>query len=294
MNVTVVIPARNAALTIGHQLSALRDQKNHPPFTIIVVNNGSTDGTEDIVGSFPLSNIKIVHEEEAGINRARNRGISEAGDGVVLICDADDVVDTYWVSELTNHLTFTTWVAGVAQIEYVNLNSERTRFVSILPGPKKIPKSRDPFFDDTLGGCCGFHKELWKSVGGFDCRLSGSGDEHEFFMRAHKIGFRQTVVPTALIKYRKYLPAKNRLKTTFRRGRSRTQASLCAGGFELRKDPSLQRNLVSFTWKVITLPIWILVNKNRRRLFLDLVFQIGVIFGHASMRRLKDQGRSFT
>ena len=173
---TVVIPARNAAATLMRQLEALERQIGDLPFRVILVDNGSTDGTGDLARAFPATrfDIVVVEEERPGINCARNRGIDAAPEGAVLLCDADDEVSPGWLVAMHAALTGRTWVAGV--VDYTSLNDELTR-TQWGAEERSSCETPEPFIDRTFGCNCGFFKSMWAEVGRFDDRLSGIGGE---------------------------------------------------------------------------------------------------------------------
>lgn len=94
MTFSVIIPAYNCAGTLEStvrsiQLSGLYD------YEIILVDDGSTDGTaalcDELSGKF--AEIRCVHQQNAGVSAARNRGIAEAQGEYLWFVDADDTVD---------------------------------------------------------------------------------------------------------------------------------------------------------------------------------------------------------
>ncbi len=85
--ISVIIPTYQHAKTIGPCLDAVFAQ-TLPPGEVIVVNDGSTDGTEETLKPY-LSRIKLVTQENRGSNFARNRGLGEAKGEFVVFCDAD-------------------------------------------------------------------------------------------------------------------------------------------------------------------------------------------------------------
>jgi glycosyltransferase involved in cell wall biosynthesis len=90
--VSVVIPAHNAAATIGETLLSVRSQ-THRMLEILVIDDGSTDGTADVVRTHTAldSRIRLVRQKNGGVAAARNRGIEEAAAGLVAFVDADDL-----------------------------------------------------------------------------------------------------------------------------------------------------------------------------------------------------------
>lgn len=102
-SVSVVVPVLNGASTIGDMLTALVNQAGVPPQTeIIVVDNGSTDGTQDIVRRF---DVVLLEESKRGPAAARNRGLCHATGDVVAHLDADTLPTRRWLAELVAPFT---------------------------------------------------------------------------------------------------------------------------------------------------------------------------------------------
>lgn len=87
-SVSVVIPAYNSAATIGRAIDSVLMQ-TRPPEQIIVVNDGSTDGTAVAVSEYG-GRIDSVWQPNSGVGAARNRGIQEAKNPWIAFLDADD------------------------------------------------------------------------------------------------------------------------------------------------------------------------------------------------------------
>ena len=93
--VSVIVPAHNAAKTIGRTLSSISAQ-THQNLEIIVVDDGSTDQTATIVRTHTRVDprIRLIRQENAGVAAARNRAVSEARGSFVAPIDADDLWDS--------------------------------------------------------------------------------------------------------------------------------------------------------------------------------------------------------
>ena len=90
--VSVIIPAYNAEVFIGATLLSAA-QQTYEPLEIIVVDDGSTDRTAEIVREFMARDprVKLIQQPNAGVAAARNRGLREAQGSLIAPLDADDL-----------------------------------------------------------------------------------------------------------------------------------------------------------------------------------------------------------
>ncbi len=86
--VSVVVPAHNAERYLGEALDALSRQ-DHAPIEVIVVDDGSSDGTADLVRARP--GVVLLSQENAGPSAARNVGMEASSGELITFCDADDL-----------------------------------------------------------------------------------------------------------------------------------------------------------------------------------------------------------
>ena len=89
LQVSVIIPAHNAARFIADAIDSALEQTLES-IEIIVIDDGSTDATRDIVEKYS-PRVRLLTQERAGVSAARNRGINVAAGKYVAFLDADDV-----------------------------------------------------------------------------------------------------------------------------------------------------------------------------------------------------------
>jgi len=89
MKISVVIPLYNKKETVLRALDSVLSQ-TVLPHEIIVVNDGSTDGSEKIVAQLEQPLLKLANQSNQGVSTARNRGILEARYDWIAFLDADD------------------------------------------------------------------------------------------------------------------------------------------------------------------------------------------------------------
>jgi glycosyltransferase involved in cell wall biosynthesis len=90
MKITVVIPLFNKKDTIRKTLDSILNQTSLPE-EVIVVNDGSTDGSESVVESLKLPFVRLINQLNAGVSSARNKGLNEAKGDWIAFLDADDI-----------------------------------------------------------------------------------------------------------------------------------------------------------------------------------------------------------
>ena len=89
MKVSVIIPLYNREATIGQALRSVLEQ-SVPPNEVIVVDDGSVDGSADVVRALNDPRVRYFHQANAGAGAARNRGLDVAQGDWVALLDSDD------------------------------------------------------------------------------------------------------------------------------------------------------------------------------------------------------------
>jgi glycosyltransferase involved in cell wall biosynthesis len=88
--VSVVIPAYNAMAYLPETITTVLKQ-TYTDFEVIVVNDGSTDNTQEWVSQIEDSRVKLVFQENRGLAGARNKGIEKSQGKFLAFLDADDL-----------------------------------------------------------------------------------------------------------------------------------------------------------------------------------------------------------
>jgi cellulose synthase/poly-beta-1,6-N-acetylglucosamine synthase-like glycosyltransferase/peptidoglycan/xylan/chitin deacetylase (PgdA/CDA1 family) len=102
--VSIVVPAFNEAVGIEGAVGSL-DASDYPEFEVILVDDGSTDGTAALVERLGLPHVTVVRQENAGKPAALNRGLAAARYDVVVMVDADTVFETHTLDRLVRPLS---------------------------------------------------------------------------------------------------------------------------------------------------------------------------------------------
>jgi hypothetical protein len=88
--ITILMPAYNTATYIGEAISSVLAQ-DFETFELLIIDDGSTDETINIIRSYVDNRIRIIRQEHSGISVALNRGLQEANTNYIARFDADDI-----------------------------------------------------------------------------------------------------------------------------------------------------------------------------------------------------------
>ncbi len=96
--VTVVIPCHNLAAYVGEAIESALAQ-TYEPVEVLVIDDGSADDSASVIAPY-ADRVRIITQEETGLERAYNRAVSEAGGEYLARLDADDVLEPRYLEEL--------------------------------------------------------------------------------------------------------------------------------------------------------------------------------------------------
>ena len=211
--VSVVVCTFNRSLLLRKCLESLANQDISVEwYEVIVVDNGSTDDTEEVINEFLTGhkNFRSVNEDRLGLSFSRNRGWNEAIGYYVAFIDDDAIAYPDWVSGIANF---------IARQPDAGIFGGPYDAFYLVPRPAWFPPEYGKL---DLGehercvklGCewivglnMVINKELFNKYGGFDVRLgmTGSktayGEEVKFFLSMRDKGIKIFYVPSIRVKH---------------------------------------------------------------------------------------------
>jgi len=197
--VSVVMPAFDAAWCIGAAASAVLWQ-THRDLELVVVDDGSTDGTADVVGALE-GPVKLIRQENAGVATARNRGIEAASGELIAFCDADDI----WFAEhLAALLDVWDRHGGIATSNSYwllprGIHPSRVRYKGRFPEPSR--QRRAILEQNFVSTMWVFPRALVDEIGPFD-EQRRRAEDWDFWLRAIYAGHRVSLQREPLALYR--------------------------------------------------------------------------------------------
>jgi glycosyltransferase involved in cell wall biosynthesis len=202
MFVSVIVPVYNSAGVIAGCIRSLLDQEySKEGYEIIIVDDGSTDNTKDVVSTF--KGVRFIPQPHAGPATARNLGASHAKGDVILFTDADCIPDSDWIKRMVEPFS-NPGVAGVSGT-YRTLNSNNliARFVGYEIAHRHARMSRFDSIDFIGTAYAGYRKTIFREFGGFDTGFStSSGEDPDLSFRIAAAGHRLVFQPQAAVAHR--------------------------------------------------------------------------------------------
>ena len=217
---SVVVCTYNGEATLRDCLDGLL-KLDYPDYEVIVVDDGSTDGTAAIAAAYPY---RVVSTENRGLSAARNTGLAAATGDVVAYTDDDARPDPDWLTLLA--LTFrTTDHAGVGGPNLPPAGDGAIAdCVANAPGGPVHVLLSDREAEHIPGCNMAFRKECLEEVGGFDPRFRTAGDDVDLCWRLQERGWTLGFNPAAVVWHHR----RNSLRMYWRqqRGYGRAEALL--------------------------------------------------------------------
>lgn len=201
---SVIIPCFNGADTIAGQLEALANQHCSEPWEVIVSDNGSTDGSMEVVKKYAgrLPGLRIVDASgKRGQAYARNMGAKVALGESLVFCDADDEVAPGWLAAMGDALS--RWDFVACRIDIVKLNPSRSTNRPKHPQESGLQEKGGllSYLPHAGGSTIGIKRRIHEEIGGFDesCRLL---EDTDYCWRVQLKGTALHFVPNAVIHVR--------------------------------------------------------------------------------------------
>jgi glycosyltransferase involved in cell wall biosynthesis len=197
LSASVIVPVYNGARTLDACLSALSSQTPIPgPYEIIVVDDGSTDGSAELAARHGA---RVIRQERQGAAAARNAGAQRAQGEILLFTDADCEPLPDWLAEMAAPLARPE-VAGVKGIYQTRQDSLVARFVQAEYEEKydRLAMASRIDFVDTYAAA--YRREVFVAIGGFDTSYpAATVEDQEFSYRVAEGGFALVFAPGARV-----------------------------------------------------------------------------------------------
>lgn len=197
MSVSIIIPTFNGASRVGDCLDSLLEQTAGRDAEILVVNDGSTDNTADVVARY--SDVRLITQSNAGPAAARNRGALEARGTIIMFTDDDCVPMPDWLAAMIEPFDDPN-VVGVKGIYRTRQRRLAARFVQIEYEDKYRRMASLPQIDFIDTYSAGFRRDRFLEMNGYDTRFPvACAEDVELSYRMSARGWTMKFVPAAIV-----------------------------------------------------------------------------------------------
>ncbi len=251
MSISVIIPAYNSEALLPETLESVLGQTTRPD-EVLVIDDGSTDGTAAVAGAFPAP-VRVISKANSGQGASRNFGVELATSEWIAFVDADDLWEPNklerQMEELARHPDADICYTGRVELMHYDERPTLGKVITV-PGPEGLRKS---LFHNTtfLPSSVVIRKSAFQAIGGFDPHFRLVQD-WDLWLRLLHAGAKFAACPEPLVRYRIHpksvthnngiaalaakdeiyeahvLPHLDPLTRKLRRNRSRSEHQACA------------------------------------------------------------------
>lgn len=147
-NIQIIVPVYNAEKSIKRCIDSILEQKTHYSFCLYIINDGSTDMSDNIIETYrKYNNVYIINQNNTGAAKARNEGIKDIYSDYLMFVDADDYIPNNSIEDLLNNAYSNN--SDIVDGSYINISKK---------AHMEIIKSNNKISEDILDGY------LWAKV----------------------------------------------------------------------------------------------------------------------------------
>lgn len=183
---SLIIPSYNRAATLGRAIESIL-QQSYPAFEIIVVDDGSTDQTRQLLESYPQ--VTYYYQVNQGVSAARNRGAERATGDWLIFLDSDDELLPSALADFSKAIREKPSASILLGGYYLKKNGLETKFVP-----------EDGRYIGHLSGSFVILRKVFQEVGGYDGHLKFA-ENTELFFRLDRMQPEKIEVPVPVLRY---------------------------------------------------------------------------------------------
>ncbi len=220
MSASIILASRNEGVMLSRTVHSMLGASCEMPFDIIVVDDGSTDGSVSSEAFAPDATVRMLRTPGLGIAPARNAGARLAPGEMLVFCDAHITVPDGWLDGLAYALedqrcdAVTPGIGPLEPIEFIPLYKIALSapinavgcgriFRSLVHNTWLPAHSKSMECPILSGGCFAISRDAWAHIGGYEDAFRGYGyDEEEISLKLWLFGHRLMTVPDVVIRHR--------------------------------------------------------------------------------------------
>jgi GT2 family glycosyltransferase len=215
MKVSFIIPLYNCLAHTQAMLASLR--ATLPPgltHEIVLVDDGSTDGTRAWLAQKPTVYQVMLNEKNMGFAGACNRGAAAATGEHLFFLNNDLVLQPGWLEPMLAVLTQPSSAALVGNVQlnaasgavdhtgiFFNLKGKPEHDTCLPLVSRLLPFASCRTVDALTGACFGIRRAVWQQLGGFDAGYINGGEDIDLCLRARAAGLRNCIALRSVVRH---------------------------------------------------------------------------------------------
>ena len=274
--ISIIVPAYNAAETLGECLAALLDQSiPRSEYEVIVVDDGSTDETQEVAKK---CGVRLLSQPNQGPGAARNLGVSQAGGEIILFTDADCVPTKEWIEEMIKPFA----ESGVVAVKGAYRTRQRgllARFIQAEFEERYALLERERYVDFVDSHSAAYRKVEFLATGGFDPNFLLSEDV-DLSYKLSRLGHKMIFNPKAIVYHRHPETLWAYFRAKFQRAYWRTKSYRQHPGKMLKDSytPQVLKAQIGLVFLLgLMIPAWLLCERQRPQFFWGMAL-VGSLF----------------
>ncbi len=250
--ISVNIPVYNSKHYVEHSINSILSQSFHD-FEIIIVDDGSTDGSWEILDRLAKKDhrIKLYRQLNSGVGAARNKAISESSGEYIIIMDADDISLPHRLKVQKKFLDEHPDIDAVGSQWEIIDETGKVIGIDTHPTDPKLVYSLMYSYYSLLNSTTMIRRDAIQSVNGYFEDKTGIAEDYDLFMRMQMNGARFINLPNVLFQWRMN---PNSITHSKKIPQTRSVIKIRNAGFSslLKSNPDLAKNIARST--VYTFP----------------------------------------
>ena len=164
---SIIIPTYNRSSLLPRAIDSVL-QQTFTDFELIVVDDGSTDATQQLVRNYADNRVRYVYQDNKGVCVARNHGVALANAPYLVFLDSDDYALEDWLANFHKSISNFTIDMVFCDMLRVNCISNSSTIIKANDPYQKKTYSEEGFF---MSGVFCLKKSVFNNVGGFDITI---------------------------------------------------------------------------------------------------------------------------
>ena len=185
-NISILLPVFNCGLYVKKAIQSIINN-TFENYEVILINDGSTDNTLELITQFEDPRIKIYNKENSGLIETLNYGLDKCNFPIIMRMDGDDLIHHKKIETQLNYFIRNQCILVGTQGYTINLSDKKTGKINLPLKHDKIIKSLLKLSSGLIHPSIMFYKDALLKIGGYNQNFKHAED-YDMYLRLSRIG----------------------------------------------------------------------------------------------------------